>query len=331
MKSSSNSKIVKVITISAIIFITILCVVIGVTKKNGSTECAKGNAVTTAVTTVSDDGSLVTSSSSTTMKETTTSYVTTSITTNSAVTTSTTAVASTVADSKEEVPTTNIPTVRDEATPTPVPKPEPLPEPCDSNVEEPTPAPIVEEYLVYKPSTHYIHKNTCHWNCDDAYRIDNADGLEARLCTECGVQCEGYIPYVEPTPAPICSSRPDISDWDFECLCKITANEYGNATVTWAGYEISDYERGKIAASVMNQLRYGLSDTIAGCLDYSCAPWGFWNWRYRTEFNGVYYDDPVVVRAVNYYLDHADTDYAYWDCDSWTGCHPDGLNWFRKA
>lgn len=57
-----------------------------------------------------------------------------------------------------------------------------------------------EEYLVYKESTHYIHKNTCRWNKDDAYRVDDVTGLEARLCTECNPVCEGYVEYSEPAP-----------------------------------------------------------------------------------------------------------------------------------
>jgi len=321
MKSSSNSKIVKVITISAIIFITILCVVIGVTKKNGSTECAKGNTVTTAVTTVSDDGSLVTSSSSTTMKETTTSYVTTSITTNSAVTTSTTAVASTVADSKEEVPTTNIPTVREEATPTPVPKPEPLPEPCDRNVEETTPAPIVEEYLVYKPSTHYIHKNTCHWNCGDAYKIDNADGLEARLCTECGVQCEGYIEYIEPVPEPVnISGNVSMSDYEYNLLCGLIANEYGSASLV---------ERAKIVAATFNACnRNGWS--IEAFIYTACVPYGYTPGY--TYYSGVAASS--MSDAIDYYFTYGESgfwDSGYWEtgADSWWG---DGwYNHFYRA
>lgn len=55
-----------------------------------------------------------------------------------------------------------------------------------------------EEYLVYKESTHYIHKNTCRWNKSDAYRVDDVAGLEARLCSECNPVCEGYVEYSEP-------------------------------------------------------------------------------------------------------------------------------------
>ena len=58
-----------------------------------------------------------------------------------------------------------------------------------------------EEYLVYKESTHYIHKNTCRWNKGDTYRVNDVTGLEARLCNECNPVCEGYIEYSEPTPS----------------------------------------------------------------------------------------------------------------------------------
>jgi hypothetical protein len=70
-------------------------------------------------------------------------------------------------------------------------------QPVEEPQEEPAP---VEEYLVYKPSSHYIHKNTCRWNKDDAYRVDDVTSLEARLCTECNPVCEGYVEYSEPTP-----------------------------------------------------------------------------------------------------------------------------------
>lgn len=68
-------------------------------------------------------------------------------------------------------------------------------------VEEPQeePAPV-EEYLVYKPSSYYIHKNACRWNKDDTYRVDDVTGLEARLCTECNPVCEGYTEYIPPEP-----------------------------------------------------------------------------------------------------------------------------------
>lgn len=70
-------------------------------------------------------------------------------------------------------------------------------QPVEEPQEEPAP---VEEYLVYKPSSYYIHKNTCRWNKDGAYRVDDVTGLEARLCTECNPVCEGYTEYIPPEP-----------------------------------------------------------------------------------------------------------------------------------
>lgn len=77
------------------------------------------------------------------------------------------------------------------------PKSEPVAEPV---IEAPVVEELVEEYLVYKPSSYYIHKNTCRWNKDDAYRVDDVTGLEARLCTECNPVCEGYTEYIPPEP-----------------------------------------------------------------------------------------------------------------------------------
>ena len=54
-----------------------------------------------------------------------------------------------------------------------------------------TTEPIVEEedntgeYIVYKPSTHYVHRSTCHWFNSECVPITSTEGLEARICTEC--------------------------------------------------------------------------------------------------------------------------------------------------
>lgn len=137
--------------------------------------------------------------------EVTTTNVTTEITTGvtTSCTTSCTTTLNTTVETTEistepttelvtEAPVTDIPTAEviiEE------PKNEPVIE--VPVAEEPAP---VEEYLVYKPSSYYIHKNTCRWNKDDAYRVDDVTGLEARLCTECNPQCEGYTKYIPPEP-----------------------------------------------------------------------------------------------------------------------------------
>ena len=141
--------------------------------------------VTTAITTPGT--TLVSTSISTTTENTTTvntsaitSETTTKITTEEAITEIVTdapvieAVPETEAPKAEEVINTEAP------------------------VEEQVETEKQEEYLVYKESTHYIHKNTCRWNKGDVYRVDDVTGLEARLCTECNPQCEGYVEYSEP-------------------------------------------------------------------------------------------------------------------------------------
>lgn len=175
--------------------------------------------------------------------------------------------------------------------------------------EEPAP---VEEYLVYKESTHYIHRNTCRWNKDDAYRVDDVTGLEARLCTECNPQCEGYTEYIPPEP-----EVPAISDYDYTLLCKIVACEYGGMADV--------YERAKIVASVMNQSKY-TGDSIETCLYRSCVPWGFCPWNDYFCGGTIYYGD--MSDAVDYYFNNPG-EFQYWDCDSWWG---DGYyNHFYKA
>lgn len=62
----------------------------------------------------------------------------------------------------------------------------------------------VENYVVFKPATHYIHKNTCHWAAqDEVIRIENTEGIECRLCTECNPSMEIVNPYVEPVQSSL--------------------------------------------------------------------------------------------------------------------------------
>ena len=63
------------------------------------------------------------------------------------------------------------------------------------------PEPITTEpYIVYKPSTKYVHANTCRWNTGDAVTITDTNGIEARKCTECNPDIEIVNEYIEPEP-----------------------------------------------------------------------------------------------------------------------------------
>lgn len=196
----------------------------------------------------------------------------------------------------EQNPETNAPEteVQKEEDPQPEPEPEPIKEP-----ERVEPA---EEFLVYKPSTYYIHRNTCRWNKGDAYRVDSVEGLEARLCTECNPECEGfteYIPPVEETPSP--------------------------DGMTYVGYfgRVTYYP----ATAYYDGVRGGSDRTLLGYGDYgngirgSIASRSLWS-TYGYNYNGrttVYLEFPGY-ESMNgfYYLDDCCRDYGVIDVFVWS-------------
>lgn len=54
------------------------------------------------------------------------------------------------------------------------------------------------EYIVYKPSTHYVHRSTCYWVDNECFKIDDTEKFDARLCTECNPDIEIKHLYKEP-------------------------------------------------------------------------------------------------------------------------------------
>lgn len=144
--------------------------------------------ITTTFTITTTDITTTNITTSGTTVVTTTSAITTADTTTETATETTV----TEVPQEEQKPETNAPET--EAPKQEEPQPEPEPEP----INEPERVEPAEEFLVYKPSTYYIHRNTCRWNKGDAYRVDSVEGLEARLCTECNPECEGFTEYVAP-------------------------------------------------------------------------------------------------------------------------------------
>lgn len=123
------------------------------------------------------------------------------------------------------------------------------------------------------------------------------------------------------TESTITSTNNIFTDYEYNLLCKLIANEYGGKS--------SVVERAKIVAAVVNQTtRYGVS--IETCIYRSCVPWGF-NPN-KEYYGGTYYKD--MSDAVDYYLNNGTAgfyDIGYWQegADSWYG---DGIwNHFYRA
>lgn len=119
------------------------------------------------------------------------------------------------------------------------------------------------EYVVYKPSTHYVHRNTCHWFNDECVEIESAEGLKSRKCTECNPDIEIMDEYVE--EVPVCASPIDepvteeptftdteikVTDYEYIILCNLVAGEYGS---DW----VSVYDKGAVVATVIHRLWEG--------------------------------------------------------------------------
>lgn len=240
--------------------------------------------------------------------------VTTTVPTTTVVTTATTVTSTTTTSTTTTTETTISPSTltSTEATTTTVETAAPV---TTAEVTEAAtePAEPQREYIVYKPSTHYIHKSTCHWVDATCYEIENTENIECRKCSECNPSIEIVNPYVSNVTAP------SVSDYDYTLLCKIVASEYGGMPDV--------YERAKIVASVMNMVNDSRwPGSVEGVLDQTCAPWGF-N-KYSDYFCGGSIHYSAMADAVDYYFNNPDT-FAGWTCNQWWG---DGqYNHFRTV
>ena len=172
----------------------------------------------------------------TTMPETTTSVTTGTTTTTSLTSTSTTSTITSTSTTTSETTTTTVVT-EDSAAPVETPA-----EPTEAATQ---PAESQREYVVFKPSTHYIHKSTCHWVDNTCYKITDTKEIECRKCSECNPQIEIINNYVEPTP--VVANNTGITDYERQLLAEITCHEYGS---NW----VSTAEKAKIVAAVMNRV-----------------------------------------------------------------------------
>lgn len=171
----------------------------------------------------------------TTMSETT--PVTTGTTTTTSFTsTSTTSTITSTSTTTSETTTTTVVTEEPAA---------PVETPAEPTEAATQPAEPQREYVVFKPSTHYIHKSTCHWVDNTCYEITDTKEIECRKCSECNPEIEIINNYVEPTP--VVANNTGITDYERQLLAEITCHEYGS---NW----ISTAEKAKIVAGVMNRV-----------------------------------------------------------------------------
>jgi hypothetical protein len=171
-----------------------------------------------------------------------------------------------------------------------------------------TTEPIVEEedntgeYIVYKPSTHYVHRSTCHWFNSECVPITSTEGLEARICTECNPDIEIVTQYQEPQPVANNSGYTSlnyITDTERIYLCNTVGSEYGSDWVPL-------YDKACVVATVMNRVHDGgwsdgLPSTIYNVLTA--------RYQYNPAYAVGYYRKNVTqscIDAVEYYFEHMD-------------------------
>lgn len=165
-------------------------------------------------------------------------------------------------------------------------------------------------YTAYKPSTNYVHLNTCRWFDNTCVEVTTSTLENVKRCTECNPAVEIVYTYSCP-----------LSEYEQELLRQLIANEYGGKK--------SVIERAKIVAAVMNGCKRN-NQTVTQFIYSACVPWGF-NPGY-SYYNGVATSD--MNDAIEQYFTYGEQDFytiGYWEsgADSWYG---DGYwNHFYRA
>lgn len=269
--------------ITAILVIAIILLMLVLVKPMGSgSECFDKEPVTTTTTvitsTTSTNTTAVSMSKTTISKTTSTTTVTdTKITDKEVVTKSTTAPVVNEPVQVTEESSTEQNVIEEESNNTPEP---------------------VREYTVYKPATHYIHKNTCRWCDNSCYEISNTEGLECLYCTECNPDMEIVTAYVAPVTVV---STGSVSDYDRRLLAEIVQHEAGS---NW----ISQYNKAKVVAGVMNRVNDSrFPSTVYAVLTSPNQFTGYWP--------GCNTPSQACYDAVDYYFSHTNEfngDNSWW-------------------
>ena len=150
--------------------------------------------------------------------------------------------------------------------------------------------PPIREYIVYKPSTHYVHRSTCRWVDNTCIEITSTEGYECRKCSECDPDIEIITQYVEPVPE---TPALPITEYERILLCNVVAREYGANYVPTA-------EKAKVVAVVMNRVRDPrFPNDIYSVLT---QPYQFSGYVAYSSYTSKVTND--VIAAVDYYFNH---------------------------
>ena len=285
----------RVIKITASTVVVVLLGLIVSTSGTVSMQTAKSDVVSIMTATAPTEevvtGTTVSSTTSTTLAKSTTTTTTTSTTSTTESSTTSSLISTT-----EKVAETT--TVAEETT-------ESATEVESESVQDTEPA---REYIVYKPSTHYVHKNTCRWFNNECEEITSTEGLECRRCSECEPDIEIITEYAPQTTTPPTSTVNTsehaalnyITEEERVYLCNVVGSEYGS---DW----VSLYDKACVVASVMNRYYdggwqgYGRANTIYNVIT---APDQF-----DPTYAVNYYRWNVTescIQAVDYYFENMD-------------------------
>jgi hypothetical protein len=284
---------------------------------------------------VDDIAVTTTTTTNTTTTATTCTTTTTETPTTSSNELSTTGVVTSTTTSETTQPVTEAST--EEVIETPVEvcaEPKEAPHVEEAKVEETTEAESKpdneesKEVIGFKPSTHYIHRASCHWYNEECVPITSTEGIEARICTECNPDIEIMNPYTEPAPATT-DTAIAVTDYEYIILCNLVAGEYGSDCV-------SVYDKGAVVATVIHRLWEGTRWTggaSASIYNVIAAPY-----QYDGKYLAGYYSPNVTQSckdAVTYALNNIH-DYDYYTNPDGTSIYMinsfygDGrYNWFR--
>lgn len=166
---------------------------------------------------------------------------------------------------------------------------------------------IDEEYVVYKPSTKYVHRSTCRWVDNSCYQINSTEGIDSRKCSECNPDIEIMNEYIEPSQPVSCDPQPSsegrtslnyVTETERIMLCNVVGGEYGS---DW----ISSYDKACVVAVVMNRYYdggwqgYGRDNTIYNVIT---APGQFASYYANSSYNWNVTDS--CIEAVEYYFEN---------------------------